>query len=270
MKHIFYIVILAVLVSSCSDFQKALKSEDTAEKFKLGTELYEAEKWSKANRLFEQIVPKYRGKPQAEKLMFMNAMCFYNMEQYYLSGYKFEQFSNSYPKSEKAEEAAYLAAKSYYEESPIYSKDKEETVKALEKVQLFINQNPESQYLSEANELVKELDYKLEKKDFEIAKQYNHIFDYKASIKSFNNFLLDYPGSALREDALYWRFIAEYNLAINSIDVKKDERIEKGIQYFNNLKRAFPESEFLADAEEKKNELLALNDSAIEEDITQK
>lgn len=268
MKKLFYILVLVSFLVSCNDFQKAMKSEDTALKFQLGTELFDAGKYSKANRLFEQIVPKYRGKPQAEKLIYMHAMCFYKMEQYYLSGYKFEQFVNSYPKSEKAEEAAFLAVKSYYEESPIYSKDKEETIKALEKAQLFININPDSPYLAEANALVKELDYKLEKKDFEIAKQYNHTFQYLPSVKAFNNFLLDYPGSVFKEDALYWRFVAEFNLAINSIEQKKEQRIEQGLKYFEALQIAFPESEFLKDAQKKKDQLLALTDDDADTLIT--
>ena len=168
MKNLIYTVLVVLTLSSCSDYQKVIKSEDIALKFKTGEELFNEGKFKKANRLFEQIVPKYRGKPQAEKLMFMHAMCFYKMEQYYFSGYQFERFVSSYPQSEKAEEAYFLSAKSYYEESPIFSKDQEDTVKAIEKIQLFVNQYPESEYLSQANELVKELDLKLERKSFEI------------------------------------------------------------------------------------------------------
>ena len=71
MNKILYIFLLLVTLSSCSEYQKALKSEDTATKFKLGEELYNAGKYDKANKLFAQIVPSYRGKPQAEKLMYL-------------------------------------------------------------------------------------------------------------------------------------------------------------------------------------------------------
>lgn len=255
MKKVFYILLVVVLFTSCGDFQKAMKSDDTAEQFKMGTELFEAGKWGKANRLFELIVPKYRGKPQAEKLMFMHAMCYYKQEIYYLSSYRFEQFVTSYPKSEKAEEASFLSVKSYYEESPVYSKDTEETVKAIEKLQLFINGYPESEYLADANKLITDLDFKLEKKAFEIAKQYNHIFQYKASIKSFNNFLLDFPGSRLREDALYYKFDSEYHLAILSIDALMKERIEVALADYRFFTSSYPESKYLEEANEQKEEL---------------
>jgi outer membrane protein assembly factor BamD len=77
MKNFLYILIIAFSLSACSEYQAVLKGEDIAAKFKLATELYEAGKFTKANRIFVQIVPKYRGKPQAQKLMYMYCMTFY-------------------------------------------------------------------------------------------------------------------------------------------------------------------------------------------------
>ncbi len=255
MKRGLYILFTAIILVSCSDFQKTLRSDDVAEKFKMGTELFEAGKWSKAHRLLNQILPQYRGKPQAEKLTFMHAMCSYRMRDYYIASYHFDKFTDIYPQSEKAEEAAFLAAKGYYYNSPVYSKEQKETVEAIEKLQLFVNAYPNSQYLSEANTLVKELDFKLEKKAFEIAKQYDLIRDYKASIKSFNNFLLEFPGTTLRNEAMFYRFDAAYNLAILSIDELKEERLNNALGYYNALKKAYPNSEFLEDADRMKEEL---------------
>jgi outer membrane protein assembly factor BamD len=237
-----------------------MKNPDVAEKFRVGEELFEAGKYSKANRLFAQIVPNYRGKPQAEKLMYMYSMTFYYMGErskadYFSAAYQLERFKDSYPNSQKAEEAFFLSAKSSYFLSPVYSKDQTDTVEAMEKLQLFVNQYPNSEYLAEANQLIKELDYKLEKKAFEIAKQYNTIYRYKASIKSFNNFLLDFPGSTLREDALYWRFDSEYNLARLSVTERIAERTLLAEDYFNALTRAYPETKYLAQAQDMMEEL---------------
>lgn len=260
MKNIVFILIFGVLLSSCSEFNKTMKSPDVAEKFRVGSELFEAGKWNKAHRLFAQVVPNYRGKPQAEKLMYMYAMTSYNMGEkskadYYTAAYQLERFKDAYPKSEKAEEAFFLSAKSSYFLSPVYSKDQKETIEAIEKLQLFINKYPNSEFLPEANKLIKELDYKLEKKAFEIAKQYNLIGNYKASIKSYNNFLLDFPGSTLREDALYWRFDSEYRLAQLSIEALKADRIGLAISYYDALTNAFPESKYLEEATKQKLEL---------------
>lgn len=247
MNKFIYILILLVSLSSCSEYQKALKSEDIATKFKLGEELYDQGKFAKANKLFAQIVPEYRGKPQAEKLMYLYSQSFFKMKDYYVSGYQFDRFASSYPKSEKVAEAAFLAAKSNYMLSPVYSKDQKETKAAIEKLQEVINMYPNSEYVSEANKLVKELDYKLEKKAFSIAKQYDQISDYEASIKSFDNFLFDFPGSLLREDALFYKLDASYKLAINSVKWKKPVRINAAKVTGEVFKKAYPNSKHMED-----------------------
>lgn len=260
MKKFFYLLLIGLVFSACSEYQKVLKEEEIAPKFKLGEELYNQGKYAKANRLFEQIVPSYRGKPQAEKLMYLNAMCYYNMKDYYIAGYKFERFASSYPSSEKFEETSFLAAKSYYMLSPVYTKEQKETHDALEKLQVFINQFPNSEYTPEANDLVKELSFKLEKKAFEIAKQYSAIApgftkDFNAAIKSFDNFLFDFPGSSLREDALYYRLDAAYQQAMNSVEHKKQGRLEAAKEYYSTFKKAYSNSKHIESADKMALEL---------------
>ena len=259
MKNFLITLLIITSLSSCGEYHKALKSEDTAVKFAMGTKLYDAGKYSKANRLFEQIVPKYRGKPQAEKLMFMHANAFYMMKDYYLAAYKFEQFETAYPNSEKAEEALFLSSKSYFQLSPVYSKEQKETREALEKLQLFINKYPESENISQVNEMVKELDYKLEKKEFEIAKQYNRISDYQSSIKSFDNFLLQFPGSSFREEAMFYRLDAAYKWALNSTERRKEGRISNAMAFYNSFKKSFPNSAHASEVDVMKTELASLS-----------
>ena len=145
MRGIFYFFALALVFTSCSEFSKVMKSPDVSEKFRLGNELFEQGKYKKANQLFAQIIPNYRGKPQAEKLTYMHGMTFYylgekNKAEYYSAAYQLERFKDSYPNSEKAEEAFFLSAKSSYFLSPVFSKDQTETIEAIEKLQLFVNQ----------------------------------------------------------------------------------------------------------------------------------
>ncbi|PKQ44867.1 outer membrane protein assembly factor BamD [Confluentibacter flavum] len=263
MKHFLYIVILLSVLSSCSEYQKALKSEDIAEKFKLGDSLYSQGKYEKANKLFAQIVPSYRGKPQAEKLMYLYSNTFYKMKDYHTSAYQFERFASSYPASEKVAEAAFLSAKSYYMLSPEYAKDQTETKDAIEKLQNFLNLYPESEYSAEANKLFRELDYKLEKKAYEIAKQYaliapGYTKDFNAAIKSFDNFIFEFPGSVLREDALFYKFDAAYQQAMNSVENKvvsnmivplRKNRLAQAKEYYTTFKKSYGNSKYIAEAD---------------------
>ena len=96
--------------------------------------------------------------------MYMHSKSYYQTDDFYTSNYKMEQFVESYPKSERVDEIAFLAAKKLLLPSPKYSKDQTETIEALEKLQEFINRYPNSEYFDQANVLAQELDLKLEKK----------------------------------------------------------------------------------------------------------
>ncbi len=249
MRQLFFLLLLAVVLHSCSEYQKALKNEEVKPKYDLAEKMYNEGDYKRANRLFEQIVPKYVGKPQGERVMFFYADSYFKIKDYNFAGYQFERFLKSYPKSDKVQEAAFLGAKSYYMLSPKYSLDQTDTDKALQKLQIFINTYPNSEYLEEANKMAKELTTKKEKKDIEIAKQFNKLgqFDYPllvSAIAALDNFLSDHPGSVHREDALYYKVEATTNLALNSTENKKPERLQNAKAAYNNLKKYFPETQY--------------------------
>ena len=250
LKVFFYIQIVS-FVSSCSDYQKLLNGDDTSVKYKEAEVYYNNGEYSKANRLFEQIIPKYRGKPQAQRIIFFFADSYFQIKSYYLAAYQYENFIKSYPKSQRIQEASFKAAVSYYFLSPKFSLDQDDTYTAIEKLQVFLNLYPDSEYADRANQMIAELQEKIEKKNFEIAKQYYTIRDYKAAIKANDNFISNFPGTKFREESLYTKFISSYQIAINSISNKKEDRLEDLIEQFNTILRYYPESLFLDDLEKK-------------------
>jgi outer membrane protein assembly factor BamD len=259
MKKIISMLLFTFLCVSCNEYQKALKNDDVAVKFDIGTKLYETGKYTKAIRLFEQIAPAYRGKPQAEKLFYMFAQSYYKSEQYYLAGYQFESFTSGYPKSEKVEEAAYLGSKSYSMLSPLYSLDQTDTFKAIDKLQSFIDTYPDSEFLPKANETVRVLREKIEKKVFENARGYNTISDFKSALVALDNFIADYPGTPYKEDALFYKLDSAYQLGINSVEFKMEERLLVAKTAYSNLIRFDKETKYKG----KANEMLA----RIEQDL---
>ncbi len=246
---------VSLLLHSCSEYQKVLKNEDVKAKYDMAEKYYEAKDFKRANRLLEQIAPKYVGKPQGERVQFFLADSYYQIENYNFAGYQFERFLKSYPKSDKAAEASFLGAKSYYMLSPLYSIDQTDTDKALDKLQLFINSYPESEFLTEANSMAKELTTKKERKAFEIAKQFtklgnSYILEYSISaIAALDNFVSDHPGTVFREEAMYLKLVATTNLAMNSTLNKQKERLDAAEAAYKNLIKYYPNTSFLKDAD---------------------
>ena len=90
------------------------------------------------------------------------------------------------------------------------------------------------------------------KKDFEIAKQYYTIRDYKASLKANDNFISSFPGTKFREESMYVRLNSMYEIAINSIEIKKRERLMELKNYIKLILDYYPETSFIEDIEKKK------------------
>ncbi len=271
MKKAILLAAVLMLMVSCGEYQNLLKSEDSGKKYTYAEQLYneakennDKRKYRKALRLFEQIVPEYRGKPQGEKLSYLFADTYYELENYYLSSYEFERFQQSYPNSDKVEEAGYKKARSFYELSPRYDLDQTDTNKAIAELQAYLNTYPEGSHADEANDMAAELRIKLERKEYEIAKQYHltgeaRAGNYRAAITSFTNFLANNPGSPFREDAHYYRFDSAYELAINSFRDLMEERLQEALEYYQDYKKYYPEGEYIepmeASAEDIKSRL---------------
>lgn len=205
-------------------------------------------KYKKSIRLYEQVVPAYRGKPQAERVQFLYATNLYLLKDYYAASYNYERFAITYPKSDSAEVAAFRAVESSYRTSPTYTLDQEDTKVALEKLQEFLSVYTDSEYHDKANEMSAELRTKLERKEFDIAKQYLRIMDYKAAIAAFDNFIKRNPGSDFQEEAYLRRIEASYLLAKHSIPTLIEERAIAAKGYYKEYLKYYKESELSEEA----------------------
>ena len=233
------------LLLGCSQYHRVLNKGTLDQRYKMATALYEQQKYEKSLRLFEMIIPYFEGKYQMERIQYMVAQSNFNLGYYPVAGYYFERFMINFPNSSKQEEAFYMSCKSYFLASPKYSVDQEQTYEALASLQKYINTYPNSKRKSSVNSMVKELQNKLQKKYFEIAKQYYTIGDYSAAITAFDYFLSKYLGTSYKEKALYYKFKSSYALAVNSALRKQEQRVKNTFRVFEKFKKNFPESDYL-------------------------
>ena len=247
--NVFFINVL-----SCNEYQKLLNSTDNdTDKYNAAEKYYNDGEFRRANALIEQLIPSYRGKPQGERLVFFFADSYFQIKLYYSAAIQFENFIKSYPNSQRIQEAYFMEAKSYYMLSPLYTLDQDDTYTGIDKLQVFINRFPNSEYVSEALELMNDLQNKLEEKDFEISKQYYTIRDYTSAIKALDNFVADNPGTIFREEALYYKWLSQYEIAINSIESRIVDRVTELERSLDNFLRNYPDTIFIEDLSKKIN-----------------
>ena len=245
---IIAILLVAAVISSCH-YNKMLKSNDLEAKQAYAIKLYNKKKYYKALPLFEELITMFRGTKKSEMTYFYYAYTNYYLEDYETAAYDFGNFANSFPTSQYAEECAFMHAYCYYLDSPDYALDQTNTTKALNELQLFIDGYPESKRIEECNKLIDKLRYKLETKDYENAKLYYHMQEYKASYTAFRNLLKDYPASVYTEESLFMAFKSAYLLAENSIEAKKSERYSNAMNSYSEFNSAYPESKYKKEAD---------------------
>jgi len=243
------LIISIFVISSCSEYQKLLKSNDYEKKFEKAKMYYSKKDYPRTLTLLEELLSIYKGTSKAEEIYFLYSYCYYYQENYILAGFYFQDFARTYPNSAHNEEAEFMGAYCYYLDSPDFSLDQENTVKAIQELQLFINRHPASERINEANNLIDKLRYKLESKAFYNSRLYFDMGDYKAALISFGNALKDFPDTRYREEIMFIMLEASYLLATNSITEKKNERLQAAIENYHVFRNEFPSSKMMNEAD---------------------
>ena len=241
--------LLTLLLASCSDYQKLLSSTNYDLKYKRAIEYFDKKDYTRSSTLLNELLPIYRGTDKAEEVNYRYAYCYYHQQDFTMAGYYFKNFVASFPSSTYAEECAFMVAYCFYEDSPNSSLDQANTYKAIDELQMFMNQHPASKRIDECNKLIDELREKLVKKSFDSASLYYKLGDYKAAITALNNSLKEFPDTHYREELLFLVLRSSYEVAIRSYVDKMKERFQNTTEVFVQFKEEFPESKHLKEAE---------------------
>lgn len=237
------------ILQSCGQYQQLLRSDDYEKKYEMAIEYYEEEDYGRTIALLEDVIPVYRGTPEAETINYYYALAHYEQGSYALASHYLKTFVDAYPRSEHAEEFLFLSAYCNYLESPRYSLDQTSTREAIRSLQNFINRYPNSEKVTDANDLIDELRLKLEKKRYDKANLYMKIGDYLAAAITFETLVKDFPDTEYREEAFFMAVKAYYEYASFSIVQRQEERYEDVLQAYRELARRYPDGEYIDEAE---------------------
>jgi outer membrane protein assembly factor BamD len=245
------LTLLIITLGGCkSKYEKLKASNDYAKKYQEAIKYYNQKDYNKALGLFDVLVERYRGRTEAEDLFYYYAFTNYKLKDYTAARYHFKTFADTYPSSTRAEECRFFSAYCYYLDSPAYSLDQDNTLKAIEALQLFINLYPKSDRVTEASKLIQNLRDKLETKAYANAKLYLTISDYQSAVISFNNALRDYPDTKYGEEMEYLIVRAQYLYASHSREDKQEDRYNMAVTYADQFNDKYPSSKYGPEAKD--------------------
>ncbi len=248
-----YIILVALVLSSCSEYVKLQKSTDPDEKFEAGKNFYQEGKYNKSVTMFESIVQYYRGTPRAEELLFLLAESYMGQKSYYSASDYYNAYLRNFPRGRFAQEARYQVAYCNYLESPDARLDQSATVEALNALYEYIDIYPNSERVAQCHEYIDELENKLAYKEFLSAKLYYNLGlyggnNYRACVITAENALKEYPETKYRDDLLFVILQSKAKEATHSVAEKRKERYSEVIDEYYRYANEFSDGKHIREA----------------------
>lgn len=248
-----------LLFSSCGDYNRVFKSADYEYKYEAAKQYYVDQQYGKAIVLLQDVITAMKGTDRGEESLFLLGMSAYGARDYTSAASFFRKYYQSYPKGVYTQEARFYCGKALYMSTPEPKLDQTATFEAVTELQNFLEIYPGTYMREAAQTLIFSLQDKLVEKEYLAAKMYydlgsywgNCTFggsNYQACVITAENALRDFPYMSRREEFAILILRAKYELAVQSIESKKEERYNNAIDEYYGFMNEFPDSKYAKEA----------------------
>jgi outer membrane protein assembly factor BamD len=224
-------VIIAAVVSGCGGI--TMKNYPNAEEqFRAAIHEYQGEHYLKAIDGFQKVIYNFSGASMVDSAQYFLAMSYFQQKDFFLAAAEFERLVNHYPGSPFVDDGQYMAGLCYYKSSPKnYGLDQEESIKAIQELEDFVTDNPESELAGDARALITEARNRLAKKRYESGRMYYRLGYYNSAVIYFQSVIDEFTDSEWTAQALFY---------LGEIDYKK-KQYEEAKSRFNNFLVIYPD-----------------------------
>ena len=95
-KNVLITLLAALLLSSCGEYNKLLKSTDYEYKYEAAKNYFAKGQYSRAATLLNELIAILKGTDKAEESLYMLGMSYYNQKDYQTAAQTFTQYYNVY------------------------------------------------------------------------------------------------------------------------------------------------------------------------------
>jgi outer membrane protein assembly factor BamD len=161
-------------------------------------------RYSDARKSLQRLINQYPDSDLVTSARLALARAMYEDRKYDEARNEYQRFLELHPQHERADEAVYYLAMSYFRQSETIDRDQTATQKALEEFQILLKQMPDSQYVGDARERLAVASRKLAQRDLYVAEFYFRQKSYEAALNRCKVLLTEYPGTEVEDAALYY------------------------------------------------------------------
>lgn len=219
-----------ILMMNCGS-KSSLLDENIAERFNLGMEYFEKEKYLKAEIEFNYLILNNPGSKLSLDAQYYLAESMFYQEKYDESIVEYMRYSRFSDDPIKIETAEFKSCKASFLLSNNFLHDLGSAPELMDKLQVFIEKFPESNYSSDIEGFFSEIRERLAKKEYEAGRLYLKIEEYESALIYFNEVITLYYDTKYADLArieIIFTFLLQhkYEDAILQLSIFEDKFID--------------------------------------------
>ena len=196
----FIFIILTAFIMNCGG-KSINMEEDLSLNFNKALKFFNKEKYSRARDEFEYIIMTNPGSKLANESQYYKGESLYQIKEYEEAWVIFDRYIRFTNDIEKIEKSRYRICECAIYSTNTYQRDQKQTKRALEQLQMFIEDFPQSELVQNAEQSIIELRIKLAEKDFEVGRLYLKLEEYESALIYFQFVLNNYYDTDFADDA---------------------------------------------------------------------
>ena len=207
-----------------SQYEALLASTDVNAKYNAAMEYFNNKKYQKAAQLFESMAVLTNGTARDDTVQYYWGLSNYRNRDYYTAESNFARFVENFPRSPFTAEADFYRLDCLYRATYRWELDQTPSRSCIAAISEYVREHPGDVHMDACYDMLKDLQERLDRKDFEAGRQYYVMEDYVAARVKLKNVLKANADNVYREDILYYTALSSYNYARLSIPEKQKER----------------------------------------------
>ncbi len=230
LPNFFYLIItiftVLIFVAGCGIWSRKTPTTKTPEVlFGDGMRYLSKKKYTDAAETFKRIKEEYPLSPLTPLAELRTADALYFDKNYPEAIVLYEEFKKLHPTHAEVPYVTYQTAMCHFKQKLSADRDQTETEKALEQFRYLIENFPQSKYVSDGKEKMRECLRLLAQNEFRVASFYYRKGNYKGALGRFEEILKTYPESGLDKKIVPLMQSCREKIARD--DKKKKEKEEK-------------------------------------------
>lgn len=242
LKKFIRFSLMGMALTGCAAGDNSIADAPVEYLYNQGHKYFQEKDFEESARYFDEVERQHPYSAWAPRAQIMTAFAFYNANKYDDAILALDRFIQLHPGNKNIAYAYYLKGLCYFEQMSDVSREQKMTEDALETFKELLYRFPNSVYVPDVNEKLKEISSHLAGKEMAVGRYYLKNKEYIPALNRFQSVILEHPNANQSSEALY-RLSACYTAL---------GMMQQATQMKNILKYYYPKSPWT----EKANELL--------------